>query len=151
MTICSLDILLSQLWTGLLGLVLFQIYSELELWSVLSRRLPLMGEEAEKAMGLLLNLCHLLFLPNSCPGFDGSSREWHRRRWSWPVAGSGHLSTHMSFFFFTWTPGYDGLCLGIKDSPYTLVPWWDPRICYWVRKETQDWVRKQGWWEKSGH
>lgn len=29
-----------------------------------------MGEEAEKAMGLLLNLCHLLFLPNSCPGFD---------------------------------------------------------------------------------
>ena len=36
------------------------------------------------------------------------------------MAGSGHLSTHlsthMSFFFFTWTPGYDGLCLGIKDS-----------------------------------
>lgn len=95
-------------------------------WTVVSaeQKIASDGRSGRKSYGVASEFCHLLFLPNSCPGFDGSSREWLRRRRSWPVAGTGHLhthlstqlSTHMSFFFFIWTPGYDGLCLGIRDS-----------------------------------
>ena len=70
-----------------LGLGWFQIYSKLELWSVPSRR-SLMGEMAEKATELLLSLCHLLFLPKPCSGFDcagGKVTQDVARRGSWLV------------------------------------------------------------------
>lgn len=88
-----------------------------------------MGEMAEEAIGLLLNLCQLLFLRKPCSGFDcagGKVTQDAARRGSRLVLCALHahlctylcayLCTHMPFFFFTWTPGCDGLCLGLKDG-----------------------------------
>ena len=54
------------------------------------------------------------FLPRVWQLKQGVTQEKMELACGWHL--STHLSTHMSFFFFTWTPGYDGLCLGIKDS-----------------------------------